>query len=93
MGRKARATAPPADEPVERPVFAARLWKGVFPYGKDGKPLQLAVVDDEGHIVEQGDAVSGAAWDAALEVYWQHLRDLGVMRSYGATPPKKNPAH
>lgn len=76
--------APPA---MARACLAGRLWKGVYAFAPDGKPLVLAVVDDANNVIERGEAVSREAWQAALDAYWQHLRDLGFMIDHGGTPP------
>ncbi len=72
--------------PAGHPSMIGRLWQGVFPFGPDGEALKLAIVDDAGRIVFQGDEVSRAAWKAVLETYWKHLQDLGVMRVHSAPP-------
>jgi hypothetical protein len=83
-GRKPADAPPP--EPARKPLMTAQLWKGVFPQGQDGQALTLAVIDSEGHIIDQGDAVSGAAWDAALKTYWKHLQDIGAMHVHEKPP-------
>jgi len=40
----------------------------------DGKPARLAVVDEEGNVIEVGDHVAWAAWRVCVEVqenFWQ----------------------
>ena len=55
------------------------LWQGVQVYGLDGKPLRLVALDEAGQVKAEGEALSRELWFAALDSYWYHLRELGVM--------------
>lgn len=75
------------DAPMpESPSLVGKLYKGVYPLDPHGRMLQLAIVDEAGNIIRQGDAVSREAWKATLEAYWKHLQDLGVMRVHTEPP-------
>jgi hypothetical protein len=77
--------APPAAlHPVLR--LTGRLWQGVDVMDEDGKPLRLAVVDQAGKVVEEGDGLSRAVWKAVLNAYLEHLRELGLMRELTEPP-------
>lgn len=87
MNKRATHRKPPEAPPPEMgALLVGKLWKGVYPYRADGQALKLAVIDAEGHIIEQGEAVSSAVWDAALETYWKHLQDIGVMHVHDRPP-------
>jgi hypothetical protein len=46
----------------------------------DGRPAKLAVVDDEGHILECGPEVAEAVWHVAITSYRQFLMGEGHLR-------------
>ena len=67
-------------------MLVGKLWKGVYAVDADGRPLTLAIVDDAGHVIEQGETVSREAWKAVLKSYLSHLRELGLMRTLTEPP-------
>lgn len=55
-------------------IISANASSGFVATSRDGKPLRMALVDDEGNIVEAGELVRWAAWHIcteALENLWQ----------------------
>jgi hypothetical protein len=78
---------------VTAAVLYAKVWQGVYAVGHDGKPLTLAIVDSDGKVVESGEAVCRDVWMRALDSYWQHLKEIGVLRDYGSTPPPQSWQH
>lgn len=55
------------------------LWQGVQVFGLDGSPLRLVALDDAGEVKADGEALARELWFAALDSYWEHLRELGIM--------------
>jgi hypothetical protein len=73
---RSKFTPPPA---LVSASVVAELWCGVHPFGLDGKPLTLAIINDAGEVIEAGEVVTREVWWAALNSYWEHLRELGIM--------------
>ncbi|MCQ4297467.1 hypothetical protein NAU58_17965 [Pseudomonas stutzeri] len=50
----------------------------------DGKPARLAIIDDQGNVIEAGADVAWAAWKVCIEVqenFWEGLGHLVVHSS------------
>ncbi|MBB5450396.1 hypothetical protein HDG36_001932 [Paraburkholderia sp. Kb1A] len=77
----------PPPPTVTAAVLFSKVWEGVYAVGHDGRPLTLAIVDSAGKVIESGEAVSRDAWMRALDSYWLHLKEIGVLHDYGSTPP------
>lgn len=54
----------------------------------NGKRCRLAVIDDDGNIIEAGDQVAREAFNVAVACYKQLLKGLGHLR-VGTGEPKK----
>ncbi|WP_278958533.1 hypothetical protein [Aquipseudomonas alcaligenes] len=55
----------------------------------DGKPARLAIVDEEGNVVEVGAEVAWAAWKVCIEAqenYWEGMGHLVVHSSPPGDP-------
>ncbi|MFO6248968.1 hypothetical protein, partial [Pseudomonas aeruginosa] len=55
-------------------IISANSSSGFVATTRDGKPLRMALVDEEGNIIEAGDPVRWAAWRVCtetLENLWQ----------------------
>lgn len=55
----------------------------------DGKPARLAIVDEEGNVIEAGTAVAWAAWKVCIEAqenYWEGMGHLVVHSSPPGDP-------
>ena len=46
----------------------------------NGRPARLAVIDDNGQVIEAGPAISKAVWDVAINSYRQFLMGTGHLR-------------
>lgn len=53
---------------------------------RDGRRARLAVVDDDGCVVEAGKAVEVEAWNVAIAAYKHFRIGMGHMRVYSAPP-------
>ncbi|QDQ24858.1 hypothetical protein FNU76_00045 [Chitinimonas arctica] len=53
----------------------------------DGRPARLAIIDDSGTVLDQGDAVAREAWNVTLAVYMNLLIGKGYLRVYSGPPP------
>jgi hypothetical protein len=72
-----------ADTPaLTRSVISAVAFDGLRIQTADGKPATLAIVDQDGRIVESGDAVLEEAWNVAILSYRRFLIGEGALRVY-----------
>ncbi|MFZ6686620.1 hypothetical protein ACO0K0_02595 [Undibacterium sp. SXout11W] len=61
---------------------------------KNGKPAKLAIIDEDGHIIEAGQAVAKEAWNVTLAVYKNMMIGKGHLRIFSSPPPGiANPSH
>lgn len=52
----------------------------------DGKPARLAIIDDDGKVIEAGDDVAAAAWNVAIASYRQFMIGQGHLRVFSSPP-------
>jgi hypothetical protein len=82
--RKEEAAGPSSVEAdVARPAhceISAVSYEGLTVATLDGRPARLAVVDDEGHVIEMGSAIADAVWDVAIKAYREFLKGSGHLR-------------
>ncbi len=50
----------------------------------NGKRCRLAIIDDEGNIIEAGDQVAREAFNVSIASYKQLLKGMGHLRVYSA---------
>ena len=81
-------TAPITDT-LQHAVVSGVVHEGITVQTRDGRRARLAVIDEEGHIIESGPAVEREVWQVAVQVYrnfWRgqgHLRVLSGARGEG----------
>lgn len=81
-------TAPITDT-LQHAVVSGVVHEGITVQTRDGRRARLAVIDDEGHIIEAGPAVEREVWEVAVQTYrnfWRgqgHLRVLSGARENG----------
>ncbi|HEL4110771.1 TPA: hypothetical protein UM343_000892 [Stenotrophomonas maltophilia] len=63
------------------PTIGAVIFEGITVTDGEGRPAQLAVIDQNGRVVAAGPHVAKAAWTASVEAYRNHLRGYGHLRS------------
>lgn len=56
----------------------------------DGRPAHLAVIDDDGNVLEAGDEVAREAWAVAIASYRNFLRGRGYLRVHSEPPSVKD---
>lgn len=76
--RKPVADAPPAT--LTRSVISAVPWEGLQVATVDGRHATLAIVDDDGRIIESGQSVLEEAWNVAVLAYRNFLIGEGRIR-------------
>ncbi|HIE1098294.1 hypothetical protein [Stenotrophomonas maltophilia] len=63
------------------PTIGAVIFEGITVTDDEGRPAQLAVIDNRGNVVAVGPEVARAAWSASVEAYRNHLRGHGHLRA------------
>jgi hypothetical protein len=70
---------------LQRAVMSAVIFEGLR-VEVDGKPCTLAVIDDDGQVVEAGPEVAREAWNVAIMSYRQFLIGQGHLRVHTEPP-------
>lgn len=82
----------PKLEPLHHARMDARIFDGRPTITlRDGRAGQLAIVDEDGRVVETGEHVARAAWALALTTYCQALLHGGHI-TISTEPPKAQAA-
>ena len=53
----------------------------------DGCPGRLAIIDENGTVIEAGQAVAAEAWNVTLAVYKNMMIGKGHLRIFSSPPP------
>uniref|UniRef100_A0A1I9YVF8 Uncharacterized protein n=1 Tax=Paraburkholderia sprentiae WSM5005 TaxID=754502 RepID=A0A1I9YVF8_9BURK len=64
---------------------SAVQWEGYTITGEDGRPATLAVIDQDGKVLDAGPEVAQEIWDLAILSYRQVLVGESLLRIY-STP-------
>ncbi|MBR8136890.1 hypothetical protein [Burkholderia cenocepacia] len=81
--RQSKQESPTADTQISAAIsstISAVSFQGLSIVTPDGKPATLAVVDQNGKIVEAGPSVMRAVWDVAIGSYRSFLIGSGHLR-------------
>lgn len=65
-------------------VIGGKAFGGYEVRTADGRPATLAIVDDQGHVVESGPQVLEEAWVVAVLAYQRFLEGEGRLRVVSA---------
>lgn len=71
---------------LENAQLTGTIYSGLTATTRDGKPARLAIIDEDGNIIEAGFAVAREAWRIALAVHTNFLRGHGHLTVH-STPP------
>lgn len=63
-------------------VMSARCFEPFAVTTRDGKPARIAIIDDQGNIIDAGDAVAKEAWNVMVNVYKNFLIGKGHVRVF-----------
>lgn len=72
---------------LETAQISAVCFEGLKVTLKDGRPARLAIIDDDGNVVEAGNAVAKEAWNVTLASYKNMLIGKGHLRVFSSPPP------
>ncbi|WP_028446879.1 hypothetical protein [Chitinimonas koreensis] len=51
-----------------------------------GRPARLAIVDQDGTIIDDGPEIARTVWEVSLQSYRNYLRGQGYLRVHAAPP-------
>jgi ribulose-5-phosphate 4-epimerase/fuculose-1-phosphate aldolase len=66
--------------------LSAVIFEGIAARTRDGKRASLAIVDEDGRIVESGPEVAKEAWGVMLACYRKFLEGNGHIRVHSRPP-------
>ncbi|HDR8943602.1 TPA: hypothetical protein QDA71_000567 [Burkholderia vietnamiensis] len=84
--------APTADTQIAAAIsstISAVSFQGLSIETPDGNPATLAVLDQNGRVVDAGPAVSRAVWDIAIRSYRNFLCAQGFLRVRTVSPDQQ----
>lgn len=73
---------------LEKVVMSGKVGEGLTITTAEGKPAQLAVVDEEGRVIESGPQVAREAWNVTLATYKNFRMAQGYYRVLTGPPSK-----
>jgi hypothetical protein len=71
---------------LQNSIISAVAYAGFAVTTADGRPATLAVIDQDGNVIESGASVNIAAWNVAVTAYRNFLKGNGHVRVQ-ASPP------
>lgn len=70
--------------------ISAVIFNGLSLQTTDGRPARLAVIDEDGNIIETGPTLARAVWETSIASYKNYLIGNGHMRVQTSPPGLKN---
>ena len=64
-------------------IMSGRCFEPLSVTTRDGRPARIAIIDDQGCIIDAGDAVAKEAWNVMVAVYKNYLVGQGHVRVFG----------
>lgn len=80
----------PKAEPLEHADLSAVCYEGITVSTREGRPAALAIVDEDGNVLEVGPQVARAAWGVMVACWKQFLAGEGHIRVHSG-PPSASP--
>lgn len=74
---------------LQHSVIGAIAYAGFTVTTPDGRPATLAVIDQDGNVIESGPSVNIAAWNVAVTAYRNFLKGNGHVRVQVSPPGLK----
>ena len=78
----------PPPIPATNSDLSAVAHQGLKVITPDGKPGQLAVIDEAGNVVESGPHIAEAVWGVVITSYRQFMIGKGHLRVHSSPPGK-----
>ena len=78
----------PSTGRLQHVAITGRSFDGLKIATSDGRPAQLAVLDEHGNVIEIGPEVAAEVWAITILAYRQFLRGEGHLTVHSAPPAK-----
>jgi len=78
---------------LEHADLSAVIFEGLNAATHDGKRASLAIVDEDGNVIEAGPAVAKEAWNVMMACYKNFLAGQGHLRVHSGPPSGPTPSH
>lgn len=73
-------------DPLQHTQLTGTIHSGITATTLDGKPARLAIIDDDGNILDAGLPVAREVWHLVIGVHTNFLRGTGYLTVH-STPP------
>jgi preprotein translocase subunit YajC len=74
------------DSKLKHCEISGAIYEGLTITTPDGKKGRLAVIDENGVVIEAGPAVAVEAWKVSIECYRNLLKDKGHLKIHSKPP-------
>lgn len=74
---------------LEQCTISANVNTGYMVTTREGKPARLAIIDENGNVIEAGDAVAREAWNVCLAVQRNFWIGQGHLIVHSAPPGQR----
>jgi hypothetical protein len=81
----------PKTNSLPRAIISGVCHEGLSVTTIDGRPCKLAIIDDNGKIIDEGPTVAREAWNVTLAVYKKFLIGQGHLRILSTPLPEGVP--
>lgn len=81
----------PTTDALPNAVISGVVYEGLTVRTRDGRPARLAILDDSGQVLADGDAVSRECWHVAMTVVRNYLAGNGHLRVESGPPGGLSP--
>jgi hypothetical protein len=71
---------------LETSIISAVAHEGLTVTTRDGKTARIAIIDEDGNVLEAGEAVAEEAWNVSIACYKNFLQGMGHLRIHTKTP-------
>ncbi|QDQ27676.1 hypothetical protein FNU76_15695 [Chitinimonas arctica] len=82
----------PKTNTLQTSVISGVVHEGLSVTLRDGRKGRLAIVDEDGQIVEAGPAVAREAWNVTVSAYKNFMIGLGHIRIYSSPTGRSMPS-
>lgn len=71
---------------LQNVIMSGKVSEGLKVATSDGRPAHLAVVDEDGKVIEAGNAVANTAWAVAMKTFENFWQGNGHLRVFSQPP-------
>lgn len=77
----------PKTDTLQAAQISAVIHQGLTVKTRDGRPARLAIIDEDGNVLDAGKAVEREAWNVAIASYMNYQIGQGHLRVWSAPVP------